>query len=69
MRGRCLRIVADGFWRARAANTPRIRAEVEAEFSERVNAAAFAERIKLKAEMRREIARRLEKAAPRAALY
>lgn len=46
-----------------------IRAEVESEFAARLKTATLVERIKLKAEMKREMARRLEKAAPRHALY
>lgn len=69
MRGRGFGIVADGFWRARSAATPVIRAEVEADFAARLKTATLVERIKLKAAMRREIARRLKKAAPRQALY
>lgn len=69
MRGRRFGIVADGFWRARTASAPIIQAEVESEFAARLKTATLVERIMLEAEMRREMARRLEKAAPRGALY
>lgn len=69
MRERGFRIVADGYSRARTAATPIIRAEVEAEFAARLKTATLAERFKLKVEMKREMARRLDKAAPRGALY
>lgn len=61
--------VFDGHERARAASIDKIRAQVEAEYSGRLQAANWARRLLLKAEMRREIERRLDRIAPPDALY
>ncbi len=61
--------IADGYERAREASFDRIRVQVEAEYAERLRAANWARRLLLKAEMRREIERRLDRIAPPDALY
>jgi hypothetical protein len=61
--------VADGQARAHKANKPRIRAAVEAEYAERWHGATPWDRFWLRREMNREIARRLQEAAPSYALY
>lgn len=61
--------VADGCERARKASIDKIRAQVEAKYSERLRAANWARRLLLKAEMRREVERRLDRIAPPDALY
>lgn len=61
--------VFDGHERARAASMDKIRAQVEAEFAERIQAASWARRLPLIGEMRREIERRLKQVAPPDALY
>jgi hypothetical protein len=61
--------VLDGRERAREASFDGIRAQVEAEYAERLQAANWARRLLLKAEMRREIERRLDRIAPPDALY
>lgn len=62
-------IVADGYERARAAELPSIRAQVELEYAERLHAAGWLERIRLRGEMQREVEKRLDRVAPRWALY
>lgn len=61
--------VFDGCERAREASIGRIRTQVEAEYAERLRVANRARRLLLKAEMRREIERRLDRIAPPDALY
>lgn len=61
--------VSDGCERARAVSIEDIRAQVEAEYSGRLQAANWARRLLLKAEMRREVERRLDRIAPPDALY
>ncbi|MBX3434875.1 MAG: hypothetical protein KF847_16275 [Pirellulales bacterium] len=63
------RIVLDGRERAVAEHAPRITAEVETEFAERLRGATFWQRIRLNREMRAEIERRLEQVAPSDGLY
>ncbi|MDX1966814.1 MAG: hypothetical protein SFV23_06565 [Planctomycetaceae bacterium] len=62
-------IVEDGCWRARQALSPVIRQEVEAEFAERLLSADEAEKRRLRSEIERVIRQRLDKKAPRWALY
>lgn len=66
---RNLRFVADGYKRARDAIEPVIRAEVEGEFAERLQTAAFLKRWRLRREMAAEIKRRIHAQAPPDALY
>ena len=61
--------VEDGFWRARVAIEPVIRAEVRKEYAERLDAAKLGTKAMVWAEMEREVARRLETKAPSDALY
>ena len=65
--------VEDGHPRAVAGLKEAIRAEVLAEFNERLRQARFWQRLQLHCEMRGEVARRLEmrvaKSAPPDALY
>jgi hypothetical protein len=68
-RMRCHGFVQDGCSRARAALEPNIRAEVTLEFEPRLRAASPDVRHALQREMKREIARRLDKKAPQNALY
>jgi hypothetical protein len=62
-------IVADGHERAVRALEPVVRAEVEAEYAERLAAASRWKRARLKQEIRREIERRIAERAPPDALY
>jgi len=62
-------IVEDGCWRARLALGPVIRTEVEAEFAERLLSADDARKRRLRSEIERIIRQRLDKRAPRWALY
>jgi hypothetical protein len=66
---RQLRFVVDGEQRARKALVPLIRAEVEAEYAQRLEQANLALRLLLRQEMRREINRRVEQRAPCDAHY
>ena len=68
-RMRTLRIVADGYYRAYAANEPIVRKEVESEYAERLKAASFWQRYSLRREIAAEIDRRLNERAPHSALY
>ena len=61
--------VADGHERAVDAETPRIWAEVEAEYADRLAAANWFRRVWLCIEMHREVLRRLDEFAPADALY
>ncbi len=63
------RFVADGYDRARDANEPIIRAEVESEFVVRLSNASNAERKRIRGEIEREIEERLNALAPPDALY
>ena len=63
------RFVADGYYRAYAANEPIVRQEVEVEYAEQLKAASFWQRFSLRREMATEIRRRLNEKAPRSALY
>lgn len=63
------RIVVDGQRRAHSASFDRVRAEVEREFSSALKQAGFMRRMVLRAEMDREITRRMEEIAPPWALY
>jgi len=62
-------IVADGHRRAVRALEPVVRAEVEAEYADRLTAAPRRERARLRREMRRETERRIAERAPPDALY
>lgn len=62
-------IVANGHYRAREANKPIIRAEVEKEFADRLREASPQELPVLQKEMEREIELRLERVSSRWALY
>lgn len=61
--------VTDGFSRARKASQPIVRSEVEEEFAERLRNASRAERRQIRAEIDREIQKRLNAIAPPDALY
>lgn len=61
--------VEDGFWRARSALEPVIRAEVRKEYAERLAAAKFVTKLAIWSEMDREVRRRLDAKAPSDALY
>ncbi|MBI1348290.1 hypothetical protein GC163_18605 [bacterium] len=62
-------IVADGFWRARAALKPHVRLIVETEYAERLAVADDAEKTQLLREMQREIRRRVRAQSPWYGLY
>lgn len=62
-------IVADGYWRARSAVLPSIRAAVNAEYAERLAHADFLTRMRLRLQMSAEIQRRLDVQAPQHACY
>jgi hypothetical protein len=74
---RCTRIpmpendhfVAGGYERACAAALPQIRAELEREYRERLAAAGWLQRWRLRREMNRQIRKRLDRIAPRWGLY
>jgi hypothetical protein len=61
--------VYGGCERLRALVSPRVLAEVQREYSERLQAAGALERIFLTLEIRREVRRRLDMIAPSWALY
>jgi hypothetical protein len=61
--------VADGYDRARDANQPIFRSEVEREFAARLSNASAAHQKRIRAEMEREIEKRLNALAPPDALY
>jgi hypothetical protein len=63
------RFLVDGCTRARSEAEPVIRAQMVAEYAERVEAADAWGRFWLRREMEREIRARVEKLAPRDALY
>ena len=63
------RFVEGGWKNARTATEPLVRAEVEAEYAERLKEASPWRRFWLRREMEREIRRRTNAAAPRDALY
>lgn len=63
------RIVANGYARAYAAIEPGVRAEVQAEYAERLQNASFFSRVWIRWEMKREIRRRIDRSAPPDALY
>jgi hypothetical protein len=62
-------IVHDGCERARSAELPSIRAEVEREYAERLKTAGLFKRLLLRREIRREVEKRLGRIAPRSGLY
>ena len=61
--------VADGYQRAYRASYAVIHAELEELYAERLKVAGLWERLRLRQEMKREISGRLERIAPRDALY
>ncbi len=61
--------IADGYERARAANEPIVRAEVESEYSAKLNGAAAADQRRIRRELEAEIRKRLDRRAPPNALY
>ena len=61
--------VADGYDRARDANEPIVRAEVESEFAVRLSNASTADQKRIRGEIEREIEKRLNALAPPDALY
>lgn len=67
--GRVNGFVADGYERARAANEPFVRAEVEKEFADELRNASAVQLWSIRWRMQREIERRLERLAPPDALY
>lgn len=62
-------VVVDGHFRACSALEPLIRAEVAAEYAERLSRATLWERWRLQREMAIEIQRRIHQKAPPDALY
>ncbi len=64
-----MRFVADGYDRAREASEPIVRAEVEREFAAELQSAAESIRVQVRSRMEREVQRRLDRIAPRDALY
>jgi len=62
-------IVADGHRRAVRALEPVVRAEVEAEYADRLAAVPRWKRARLRREMQQEIERRIAERAPPDALY
>jgi hypothetical protein len=62
-------IIVDGCDRARKAIEPRVRLEVEAEFEERLRAATFWQRSRVKQQIQAEIERRVARQAPQHGLY
>jgi hypothetical protein len=62
-------IVWNGHLRAYRAWKPIVRAEVQAEYAERLERAGFWERLRLRLEMKFEIDRRIQEKAPSDALY
>ncbi len=63
------RIVVDGCSRARAAAEPKVRADVERQYADRLATASMIQRWRLKLEMKKQIAEQLAKIAPPDALY
>ena len=63
------RFVVDGWSRARSAGEPRIREQVLAEYAQRLAAASAWQRFWLWRAIDREVEARLQKLAPRGALY
>ena len=61
--------VEDGYNRACSALEPQIRAEVSAEYEERLKCSGFWERRRIEREIEREITRRVHEKAPPDALY
>jgi hypothetical protein len=63
------RLLADGRRRALVALRARLRAEVDAEFADRLADAGVVGRLVMKWKMRRVLKRRLDEKAPRDGLY
>jgi hypothetical protein len=63
------KFVADGYWRARTASEPYVRAEVLKEFDKRLQEAPLEELPSVQREMEQEVQRRLDQIAPPWALY
>ena len=61
--------IADGHDRARDANEPIVRSDVEREFASMLEGASRAEQKQIRDQMEREINRRLNDLAPPDALY
>ena len=61
--------VADGYERAYRANFAVISAELEELYAERLKVATFWERRRIRQEMKRELATRMDRIAPPDALY
>ena len=61
--------LADGYERAYSANEPIVRAEVQREYADRLAEALPGERKRIRGEMARVIAERLEQVAPPNAEY
>ncbi len=61
--------VDDGYERARDANQPIVRADVEREFAVRLSNASTADQKRIHREIEREIEKRLNALAPPDALY
>jgi hypothetical protein len=68
-RSTLMNFVAGGCGRAWSAAEGIVRAEIVAEFAERLQAAGFWMRLSLRWQMHREIGRRLRRLAPPDALY
>ncbi len=62
-------IVVDGYERAYSAVEPEVRAQVLAEYADRLAEAGFWKRWRLRREIEREIVRRIHEKAPPDALY
>jgi len=61
---------SDGYERARAANEPRVRAEVDHEFADAIrNATSFLQCSRLRRQMERIVQSRLDELVPPDALY
>jgi hypothetical protein len=61
--------VVDGWWRARKALEPVVRAEVRKEYDEPLATAKWGTKVLIWREMEREVNRRIEAKAPGDALY
>ena len=61
--------VEDGYERARAAIEPKVRAQVSAEYGERLKNASSSEQARLRKEMAQEIERRIDAQSPPDAIY
>ena len=63
------RFLADGDQRLRNVQKPQVRAEVEQQYADRLAAASWFERRKIRKQIKAEIKRRLNELSPPDALY